>query len=115
MTRCRSLEEMVRVACEAIAGEVRVTVEARSLDEARAAVRGGADVVMLDNLSPNEMTVMLEELRTLAGDREVEFEASGGVTLENIRAVAACGVDRVSIGGLTHSAPAVDLALEVEA
>lgn len=111
----RSLEEMVRAACEAIAGEVRVTVEARSLEEAQAAVRGGADVVMLDNLSPNEMTAMLEELRTLAGDREVEFEASGGVTLENIRAVAACGVDRVSIGGLTHSAPAVDLALEVEA
>ena len=90
-----------------------MTVEARSLDEARAAVRGGADVVMLDNLSPQEMSSMLEELRALAGDRMVEFEASGGVTLETIGAVAACGVERVSIGGLTHSAPAVDLALEV--
>ena len=56
---------------------------------------------------------MLVELRALAGDREVEFEASGGVTLETIAEVAACGVDRVSVGGLTHSAPAVDLALEV--
>jgi len=110
----RPLEEVVRAACEAVSGEVRVTVEARCLEEACAAVQGGADVVMLDNLAPEEMTAMLEELRALAGDREVEFEASGGVTLETIRAVAACGVERVSIGDLTHSAPAVDLALEVE-
>ena len=59
------------------------------------------------------MTEMLEELRPLCGGREVEFEASGGVTLETIALIAACGVDRVSVGGLTHSAPAVDLALEV--
>ena len=109
----RPLEEVVRAAVQAVDGEVRVTVEARSLEEARAGVQGGADVVMLDNLSPEEMSAMLAELRALAGDREVEFEASGGVSLENIAAVAACGVERVSVGGLTHSAPAVDLALEV--
>lgn len=109
----RALEEVVRGACEAVDAGVRVTVEARDLDEARAAVLGGADVVMLDNLQPEEMAAMLPELRSLAGGREVEFEASGGVTLGTIAAVAACGVERVSVGGLTHSAPAIDLALEV--
>jgi len=107
------LQEVVQRAREATSDDVRVTVEARNLEEAQAAVAGGADVVMLDNLAPSEMTAMLEGLRALVGDREVEFEASGGVTLENISEVAACGVDRVSVGGLTHSAPAVDLALEV--
>lgn len=108
-----SLEEVVRKVRGTTSAEVRVTVEARDLEEARAAVTGGADVVLLDNIAPSEMTAMLEELRPLCGDREVEFEASGGVTLETIAPVAACGVERVSVGGLTHSAPAVDLALEV--
>jgi nicotinate-nucleotide pyrophosphorylase (carboxylating) len=107
------LEEVVRQVREKTSDDVRVTVEARGLEEAQAAVRGGADVVLLDNLAPSEMSAMLEELRSLCGDREVEFEASGGVTLETMAGIAACGVDRVSVGGLTHSAPAVDLALEV--
>ena len=107
------LEEVVRRARASTPADVRVTVEARDLAEARAAVAGGADVVLLDNMEPSEMSAMLEELRPLAKEREVEFEASGGVSLENIAEVAACGVDRVSVGGLTHSAPAVDLALEV--
>ena len=107
------LEAVVRKVREANSEEVRVTVEARDLEEAQAAVTGGADVVLLDNLSPSEMTAMLDELRPLCDGREVEFEASGGVTLETIGLIAACGVDRVSVGGLTHSAPAVDLALEV--
>ena len=71
------------------------------LKEAQAAVTGGADVVLLDNLAPSEMTAMLEVLRPLCGGREVEFEASGGVTLETIALIAACGVDRVSVGGLS--------------
>jgi nicotinate-nucleotide pyrophosphorylase (carboxylating) len=110
----RTLEELVVSARAAVSGDVRVTVEARDLKEARAAVQGGADVVMLDNIEPNEMSAMLDELRSLIGARPVEFEASGGVNLETIAAVAACGVERVSVGALTHSAPAIDLALEVE-
>jgi len=107
------LEEVVRKVRERTSDEVRVTVEARDLEEAQAAVKGGADVVLLDNLAPSEMSAMLKELRPLCADREVEFEASGGVTLETIAGIAACGVERVSVGGLTHSAPALDLALEV--
>ena len=110
----RPLQEVVEAARAAVTGALRVTVEARDLEEAKAAICGGADVVMLDNIEPAEMSVMLEELRALVGDRAVEFEASGGVNLETIAAVAACGVDRVSVGALTHSAPAIDLALEVE-
>ena len=84
------------------------------MSEARAAIQGGADVVMLDNIEPTQMSAMLEELRALVGERSVEFEASGGINLETIAAVAACGVERVSVGALTHSAPAIDLALEVQ-
>jgi nicotinate-nucleotide pyrophosphorylase (carboxylating) len=110
----RPLEEIVKSARAAVTGSLRVTVEARDMSEARAAIEGGADVVMLDNIAPKEMSAMLEELRALIGERPVEFEASGGVNLETIAAVAACGVERVSVGALTHSAPAIDLALEVE-
>jgi nicotinate-nucleotide pyrophosphorylase (carboxylating) len=110
----RTLEELVISARAAVSDDVRVTVEARDLEEARAAVQSGADVVMLDNIEPSEMSAMLDELRSLIGVRPVEFEASGGVNLETIAAVAACGVERVSVGALTHSAPAIDLALEVE-
>ena len=110
----RSLKEVVESARAAVTGSLRVTVEARDMSEARAAIEGGADVVMLDNIEPKEMSAMLEELRTLVDERSVEFEASGGVNLETIAAVASCGVERVSVGTLTHSAPAIDLALEVE-
>jgi nicotinate-nucleotide pyrophosphorylase (carboxylating) len=110
----RSLEEVVQSARAAVPVSLCVTVEARDVVEARAAIQGGADVVMLDNIEPQEMSAMLEELRALVGERPVEFEASGGVNLDTIAVVAACGVDRVSVGALTHSAPAIDLALEVE-
>lgn len=96
---------------------VRITAEARNDTEARSAIRGGADVVLLDNFTPAELAELLPGLRGHAQDlgRAVEFEASGGVDLTTIEAFAASGVDRVSVGALTHSAPALDLSLEVRA
>ncbi|MCW2927451.1 MAG: nicotinate-nucleotide pyrophosphorylase [Thermoleophilia bacterium] len=85
----------------------RVHVEADTLDQAREAVEAGADVILLDNMSNDE----LRDAVALIGDRALT-EASGGVTLATVAAIAATGVDRISIGAITHSAPAFDAALD---
>jgi len=91
-----------------VAPHLRVQVEVESAAQAEDALAAGADWLLLDNRS-------IDELRALAkrfGGR-ARLEASGGVTLESVRAVAATGVHRVSIGALTHSAPCADVALDV--
>ena len=97
-------------------GDVRVTVEARTAKEALAAAQSGADVVMLDNMTVEEMARLCPLIRAAAaeGVRTVEIEASGGVNESNVAEVSGCGVDRVSVGALTHSAPALDLSLHLE-
>ena len=96
--------------------QVRITAEARSADEARHAVLGGADVVLLDNMTPEAITEMCAALRDLAAERgrPLELEASGAVGESELRRYAASGVDRISIGRLTHSAPALDFSLYME-
>jgi len=85
-----------------------VEVEADTLDQAKAAVAAGVDAVLLDNMS-------LDTLRSAVRwiDGRAMTEASGGVSLETVRAIAETGVDRISVGALTHSARAVDLALDL--
>lgn len=87
---------------------LRVQVEVESLAEAREAVEAGADFLLLDNLRPAELAAIAEAL----GERAV-LEASGGIGLDEVRAVAEAGVHRISVGRLTHSAPAADVALEI--
>ena len=89
---------------------LRVQVEVESEAEAQAAVEAGADFLLLDNCPPETLRRIAEQL---AG--RVLLEASGGVNLENVRAVAETGVQRISVGALTHSAPAADVALEISA
>ena len=90
--------------------EVRVEVEADRLDQVRAFLEmEGIDVILLDNMNPAEM----REAVALGKKKGVKFEASGGVTLQNIRQIAATGVDYISVGALTHSARAIDLSLEI--
>jgi len=101
-----SLAEGVRAAK---ATGLRVEVEADKLDQVREFLRvEGIDVILLDNMTLDEMREAVS-LRP-AG---VQLEASGGITIENIRAVAETGVDFISVGALTHSAPALDLSLEI--
>lgn len=88
---------------------LHVQCEVESLEEARAAAEAGADSLLLDNRSPAELRAIVDEL----GGR-LPLEASGGVDLEGVRAVADTGVHRISVGALTHSAPAADVALELE-
>jgi nicotinate-nucleotide pyrophosphorylase (carboxylating) len=87
---------------------VPVEVECDTLAQAREALAAGADRILLDNMSPAELAQAVALV-----DGRVELEASGGVTLENVRAVAEAGVDFISIGALTHSARSLDVSLEV--
>lgn len=89
---------------------ITVEVEIENVADLESVIEAGADVVMLDNMPPGEMRKAVE----LARGR-VLLEASGGVTLETIRAVAESGVDLISVGWVTHSAPALDVALDFEA
>jgi nicotinate-nucleotide pyrophosphorylase (carboxylating) len=103
--------EAVRRARQAKPG-LAVEVECRNLDEARQGAEAGADRLLLDNMSPVELHQVVGAIRA-KGDAP-ELEASGGVTLVNVREIAETGVDFVSVGALTHSAPALDLSMTVE-
>jgi nicotinate-nucleotide pyrophosphorylase (carboxylating) len=91
---------------------VPIEIEVDNLAELDEALRCGPDIVLLDNMPPDQMREAVQRRNTVAP--RVLLEASGGVTLATIRAIAETGVDRVSVGALTHSAPAWDLALDFE-
>jgi nicotinate-nucleotide pyrophosphorylase (carboxylating) len=86
-----------------------IEIEAQSLDQVDDALRAGADIVLLDNLSTPEIVEAVGRCRGRA-----KTEISGGVTLARLPELAATGADFVSVGALTHSAPAADLSLEIE-
>jgi nicotinate-nucleotide pyrophosphorylase (carboxylating) len=90
--------------------ELRVEVEADTLEQVAQATEAGADFILLDNMSCGQ----LREAVRLVGGR-ARTEASGGITLESVRAIAETGVDFISVGALTHSAPAADIGLDFEA
>ncbi|NLN11709.1 MAG: carboxylating nicotinate-nucleotide diphosphorylase [Acidobacteria bacterium] len=101
--------EAVRRARAGVGHLVKIEVEVDDLDQLREALAAGADVILLDNMLP----ALLREAVAIAGGR-VPLEASGGVRPETIRAIAESGVDLISVGWLTHSAPALDVALDFE-
>jgi nicotinate-nucleotide pyrophosphorylase (carboxylating) len=88
--------------------ELEIEIEVESLEELTNALKAHPEWVLLDNMSPDEMRRCVE----INAGRS-KLEASGGITLDNIEAAAASGVDAVSLGCLTHSAPSVDLSLEI--
>ena len=87
---------------------VKVEVEVEDLQQIREALDAGADILLLDNMGLEEMRSAVEMARGRA-----LTEASGGITLDNVRDVAATGVDFISVGALTHSAHALDMSLEL--
>ena len=91
-----------------------IEIEVTGLDELRIALRGNPDVILLDNMSPALVGEAVRFVRALDRERRIRIEASGGITLENVRQYAEADVDWISIGALTHSAPSVDLSLEIE-
>ena len=98
-----------RLALEAAPEDIVVEVECATLEEVIGALDAGVPRLLLDNMTPDELRQAVE----LTAGR-AELEASGGITLETIRAVAETGVDYISVGALTHSAPALDLSLLLE-
>jgi nicotinate-nucleotide pyrophosphorylase (carboxylating) len=104
-----SYKEIIGKAKQGAPPELKVEAEARTLQEAIDAIEAGVDIVMLDNMTVMEMTRAVE---LIAGRAEVE--ASGGVNLKYVRAVAETGVDFISVGALTHSYQALDISLELE-
>ncbi len=104
--------QLAQIIAEARAGAphtLRVEIEVANLDEVQEALAGHADVILLDNMSADDIRFAVE----IIGGRVI-VEASGGVTLENVRAIAEAGVDFISVGRLTHSAPALDISLDVQ-
>jgi len=91
-----------------------IEIEVTNLDELRAALAHNPDVILLDNMSPSLVRQAVGEVRKHAAPGKICTEASGGITLDNVRQFAEAGVDWISAGALTHSAPAVDLSFEIE-
>jgi nicotinate-nucleotide pyrophosphorylase (carboxylating) len=112
--RARELDvaDAVRLARRA-SPALPLEIEVTSLGEARAALEAGADELLLDNMEPAEIRDVVEFVRSRRA--AVALEASGGISAGNAREFAETGVDYVSIGAITHSAPALDLSLEIEA
>ena len=103
------LKEVIRLALSRASHTIKVEVEVETLEEAGEAVEAGAHIIMLDNMTVELMKQAVE----IIGGRAL-VEASGGINLETVRAVAETGVDLISIGGLTHSPQALDISLDLE-
>ncbi|MBQ5636746.1 MAG: carboxylating nicotinate-nucleotide diphosphorylase [Selenomonadales bacterium] len=102
------IKEAVRMTRNEISHTVKIEVETETLDQVKEALEAGADIIMLDNMSIE----MIEEAVALIGGRAI-VEASGGVTKERLPAIAKAGVDIISIGALTNSAPILDISLDI--
>lgn len=103
------LREVVEKARRGAPHTLNIEVEVQNMEEARQALDAGAETIMVDNMNLEDMRYVVQ----LCQGRAL-IEASGGITLENVRAVAETGVDLISIGALTHSAKALDIGLELE-
>ena len=103
------LKGVIELALARASHTIKVEVEVESLAELREALEAGAHIIMLDNMS---VDLMRQAMDIVAGRAVVE--ASGGITMETVRAIAETGVDLISIGGLTHSTAALDISLDLE-
>ena len=104
-----NLKDIVVKAKKNAPRDARIEIEVDTVPQALEAAEAGADVIMLDNMSPNEMKQVAELV-----PEQVKLEASGGIGLDNVRDVAMTGVDFISVGAITHSAKALDFSLELE-
>ena len=105
---CGSIKNAVAKMREKVPHTMKIEVEASSMDEVRECLNSTVDIIMLDNMTSDQM----REAVKLTGGRAL-LEASGGISLDNVREVAETGVDYISIGALTHSAPACDISMRL--
>ena len=110
VARRTSIKDVVKRLRKKIPGNLKIEIETENLKEVKMALEAGADIIMLDNMS---ITTMKKAVGFIAQRSRPIIEASGNVTLQNVRAIAKIGVDWISIGRLTHSAPALDISMEI--
>ncbi len=91
----------------------KIEVEVSSVEEALEAVEAGVDIILLDNMVPQEISKVITILREKQLRKGVFLEASGGIKIENIRMYSETGVDAISLGTITHSAKNIDFGLEI--
>jgi nicotinate-nucleotide pyrophosphorylase (carboxylating) len=106
---CANMKDIIARTRRNAPEDMKIEVEVTSVEEAKEAAEAGADIVLLDNMGPEEMRRAVSQM-----PGGVKTEASGGINLENVRAVAETGVNIISIGALTHSAEALDISLKIE-
>jgi nicotinate-nucleotide pyrophosphorylase (carboxylating) len=104
---CGSISGAVELVRRTVPHTIRIEVETDTLEQVEQCLSCGVDIILLDNMTPDAMA---EAVKMIAGRAIVE--ASGGINLETVRAVAASGVDIISVGALTHSAPACDIGMD---
>jgi nicotinate-nucleotide pyrophosphorylase (carboxylating) len=104
-----TLKEIVTKAILNAPKGIKIEVEVTNIKEVNDAISAGVDVIMLDNMTPVQMRHAVKKVPS-----SIKTEASGGITLENVRSVAETGVNFISIGALTHSVKALDISLEFE-
>jgi nicotinate-nucleotide pyrophosphorylase (carboxylating) len=109
-----SVSEAVKRAHEGISFTKKVEIEVRSFDDAVEAIEAGADIVMFDNLTPEDTKKWLTKLEKLGMRDKFIHESSGGITFENAKEYAAAGADIISLGSLTHSVRSLDVKFEIE-
>jgi nicotinate-nucleotide pyrophosphorylase (carboxylating) len=102
-------------AAQAAKGRVAwIEIEVTNLEELSAAIAHHPDVILLDNMNPSLVREAVDQVRKYVVPNKIRTEASGRITLQNVREFAEAGVDWISVGALTHSAPAVDISFEIE-
>jgi nicotinate-nucleotide pyrophosphorylase (carboxylating) len=106
LTACGGVTEAVKALEQSAPHTLRVEIEASTLEEVEEAVAAGVDAILLDNMSIETIREAVKRVRGAA-----QLEVSGGVKLENVRKIAETGVDAISVGMLTHSAPGVDISM----
>ena len=104
-----SLKDVIKKAHANASHTIKIEVEVEDLAQVKEALESGAQIILLDNMTPNEMGKAV----ALCGGKAIT-EASGGINLSSVRAAAEAGVDLISVGALTHSAPDLDLSLDIE-
>jgi nicotinate-nucleotide pyrophosphorylase (carboxylating) len=107
------IREAITRAQQSVSHLLRVEVEVGAVDDLKEALDCGADAILLDNMTPERLAEAVAFVRSQPGGEGVLLEASGRINLENVRAYAEAGVDLISVGALTHSAPAADISFKI--
>jgi nicotinate-nucleotide pyrophosphorylase (carboxylating) len=108
-----SVEKSIRLARKNVGSSIKVECEVTNMEEVIAAINAGAEIIMLDNFSPREVTKTIKRITKMGIRNKAKIEVSGGINLQNVRYYAKAKPDIISIGYITHSPKAIDFSLEI--